>query len=352
MTRVTILGATGHTGALAVEALLKRGVEVRACGRDADALKRLEEMGARTKRVDVTDAAALDAALSGADVVANLAGPFLATGSLPIERAIAANVPYCDTTGEQAFMHAARERYHEDARQAGVAVVNALAFEYAYGDLATRAHLQRGGKALHVLYRNRHASGSAGTKKSIVRVLAARTLSYEDWKLRPVGAARFKRTFDTADGPRTGVSFAGGEVLTVPRHTKFRTVRTYVATRPQLAPYVRALAPAARLALRGPVLRAIDRVIDARHTAPENADAHGEVHLVVDGTADERAHVVVRTPDPYVATAAILAEGALRLADRGPGGVLAPAEALDAAATLRAVAERLEGFAVERLGAP
>ena len=43
---ITIVGATGKTGAGIAEILLKRGEKVRALGRDAAKLKALEEKGA------------------------------------------------------------------------------------------------------------------------------------------------------------------------------------------------------------------------------------------------------------------------------------------------------------------
>lgn len=338
--KVAVLGATGHTGRLTVRALLERKAQVVACGRSAAALDALRAMGAETRIVDARDLASVQAAVRDADAVANLAGPFLATGDAPLRAAIERAIPYADTTGEQAFMHAARRDHHDAAKRAGVAAVNALAYEYAFGDLAVRAHLPEGGDALHVLYRNRGAEGSAGTKKSILRVLGAPALGYEEGHLRPVPAAKFERAFATAQGPRTGISFPGGEILTVPRHTPFRTVRTYVPARN--ARVARLLAPVGRVTMRGPLLRLAERVVDARHRAPRNETARAEVHLVT-----ERARVVVRTPDPYLATAQVLAEGVLRLPNAAAGGVLAPAEALPASEMLAAMARRMPEFGVD-----
>jgi len=335
--KVAVLGATGHTGRLVVRALRERGAEVIACGRDERALAAL---GVEARRVDVGDAASLRSAMREADAVANLAGPFLKTGLGPAREAVARGVPYADTTGEQAFMAAVRRELDAEARRAGVALVSALAYEYAFADLAVRDRWPSGGEALHVLYRNRGAQGSAGTKKSILRVMGAPALGHEDGRLRRVPAARFARVFATDDGPRTGLSFPGGEILTVPRHTPFRTVRTYVPARhPRI---VRAVAPLARAALRGPLLRAAEAYVDARHREPRNERARGEVHLL----GDER-HLVVRTPGPYLATAEVMAEGILALPRSPATGALAPAEALPAGAILAAMARRMPEFRVE-----
>jgi NAD(P)H dehydrogenase (quinone) len=66
---VVVMGATGHLGHHAVEALLDRGVDpeaIIATGRSVQRLDDLAEQGVKTARVDYRDAASLDAALQGA----------------------------------------------------------------------------------------------------------------------------------------------------------------------------------------------------------------------------------------------------------------------------------------------
>ncbi len=64
---VTVLGATGKTGGTAAERLLSAGTQVKAVARSADKLAALAKKGAQTVSADVTDAAALTAALRGSD---------------------------------------------------------------------------------------------------------------------------------------------------------------------------------------------------------------------------------------------------------------------------------------------
>lgn len=345
--RIAVLGATGHTGHLVVRALRARGADVLACGRDEAALRRLADAGVETLRADVRSRADVERALAGAAGVANLAGPFLATGLLPPRVAVERRVPYVDTTGEQAFLREV-QRLDAPAREARVPLVGALAYEYAFADLAARVLWPGGGDELHVLYRARLAQGSLGTKRTMLRVLAAPSLGREDGETRPVPFARFSRDFPTDDGPRTGVSFPGGEILTVPRHTPFRTIRTYAPAPPARARAMRWAAPAAGALLRAPgAMRLAERVVAARHRPPRNEGARGEVHLVAvrDGR-EERA--VVRVPDPYVATAELAAEGVVRLAKAGGAGALAPAEAFDASPMLESMRATLPGFSLSR----
>src|ERR1700685_4320284 len=61
-----ILGATGNTGSIIAETLLSKGKKVRVVGRDAERLQRFVRQGAEAFTGDVSDAAALTKAFSGA----------------------------------------------------------------------------------------------------------------------------------------------------------------------------------------------------------------------------------------------------------------------------------------------
>jgi uncharacterized protein YbjT (DUF2867 family) len=62
-----ILGASGHTGSIIADALLLKGAKVRVMGRDPGRLERFVRKGAEAFTVNVSDAAALTKAFSGAD---------------------------------------------------------------------------------------------------------------------------------------------------------------------------------------------------------------------------------------------------------------------------------------------
>lgn len=70
--RIALLGATSKTGRYVVPVLCDRGHEVVAIGRNPHWLAALDRR-ARTARADIADAAALRAALDGAECVASLA---------------------------------------------------------------------------------------------------------------------------------------------------------------------------------------------------------------------------------------------------------------------------------------
>ncbi len=61
-----ILGASGHTGSIIANSLLLNGQKVRVIGRDAGRLERFVRRSAEAFTADVSDAAALTKAFSGA----------------------------------------------------------------------------------------------------------------------------------------------------------------------------------------------------------------------------------------------------------------------------------------------
>jgi uncharacterized protein YbjT (DUF2867 family) len=61
-----ILGATGNTGSIIADSLLSKGKKVRVVGRDAERLQRFVRKAAEAFTADVSDAAALSKAFSGA----------------------------------------------------------------------------------------------------------------------------------------------------------------------------------------------------------------------------------------------------------------------------------------------
>src|SRR5438094_5465506 len=61
-----IVGASGNTGSIIADSLLSKGKKVRVVGRDAGRLQRFVRQGAEAFTGDVSDAAALTKAFTGA----------------------------------------------------------------------------------------------------------------------------------------------------------------------------------------------------------------------------------------------------------------------------------------------
>src|ERR1700735_311645 len=134
---VAVFGAYGHTGRFVVAELRDRGFVPPLAGRDPDKLRALAAFhpGLDVRLASDGDPASPVRALSGAAGVINCAGPFAETAAPVIEAALRAGIPYVDVAAEieaniDTFTH-----FADRARDAGIAVVPAMAFFGGLGDL-------------------------------------------------------------------------------------------------------------------------------------------------------------------------------------------------------------------------
>ncbi|MGW2546845.1 saccharopine dehydrogenase family protein [Kitasatospora sp. NPDC001574] len=235
---VVVYGATGHTGRFVVAELRRRGLTTVASGRDA---ARLEELAAEwddvtVRPATVDDAGSLDRALAGAAAVVNCAGPFAVTAGPLVEAALRAGIPYVDVAAEIEANVQTFAEHADAAREAGVAVVPAMAFYGGLGDLlataamgewttADVAHVAYGLNSWHPTPGTRVAGQVSHQRRAGRRVrFAEGELRYhddevveQDWDFpAPLGERRVIAEFTMAD------------VVTLPSHLAVPEVRTYM----------------------------------------------------------------------------------------------------------------------------
>jgi short subunit dehydrogenase-like uncharacterized protein len=351
---ISVLGATGYTGGLIVEELLRRGMPVLAAGRNRDKLQQLaaRHPGLETTQADVADAAALDQLAGRSRVLINTAGPFIDCGEPVVRAALAAGSHYLDTTGEQPFMKAMLA-HDESARRQRVAVVSAQAFEVAVSDcaVAVAATGFSDVASVHVTYvAPFHAS--QGTQRTVLRMLQSRGYAYLGGEWVEDRPARMKRIVDFPApwGRRTAVNFPSAEVITIPRHLAVREVRTFMTVSPLVARLLPGVAGIARVLLRSP-LGALALQLVGSGTGGPNALIRGRdaFHIAIDvrgvrGGVATHQRAFVRGRDPYGLTAVIAAYGAdlMSRPDYTRCGVLPPAVAFEP----RALLDHLKDFGV------
>jgi len=369
--RILVVGATGYTGSLVAGELAAGDVPFVLAGRDTGKLERLAESLSESGRaseaggvasetaagppstavVDVTRPDTLKRLLRSGDVVVSCAGPFLELGEPVIRACVEAGAHYLDTTGEQRFMKRVVERWDGPAREAGVTVVNAMAFEYALGDAAAElaaGELARPLRLVELIYgwRGGAAATSRGTRASILRILAAPGLAYRNGAWVPERAARRRTVLELPDGSRRpAITLPTGEIVTVPRHMEVREVRGWAVTGGPTARAAALLSPALPHLVRW-LLPLLDRWARGGAPGPTRAEREsGEFEIVARATGREGGTrtVAVSGQDPYGLTAAIITAGAKRLAGRDgasgsrpPAGVQPPVRLLPPA-ELRAV---------------
>ncbi|MFO7894372.1 MAG: saccharopine dehydrogenase NADP-binding domain-containing protein [Longimicrobiales bacterium] len=349
---IVVIGATGYTGALVARELWRSPAPhdppVILAARDPARLAAVaEEVGAgATQTVDVTDPSSLNALIQPGDAVINTAGPFTELGEPVIRACIRAGAHYLDTTGEQPFMRAMRERHHTAAETAGVAVVNAMAFEYALGDCAAAVAaegLVTPVRSLDVFYAWGGAASSVGTRRTVLRMLGRKAYVRRDgrFRLRPPGFRH--RTVRLASG-RTlhAVAFGAGEVVTVPRYLETTEARGWMVMRSTTARLVPVVAPILPLVI--PILRPLLEPLVARKPDPTPAERENSaftIRVELEGPDGTRRAAEVQGTDPYGLTAAATVRGARRaMAPDAPAGVLAPAQLLRPRTFLDSLAPR------------
>jgi short subunit dehydrogenase-like uncharacterized protein len=350
---VAVYGATGYTGKLVAAELQRRGADFVLAGRSAPKLEILAEDvgGARVQAVPIDDEAGLRELLEPCAAVIACAGPFQLHGEPVLAAAASAGAHYVDTTGEQPFMRKVFEEYGDRFRQAGVAAVTAMGFDYVPGDMI--ASLTAAGMGpldeLTLAYWTRGFGASRGTTASALGMINASDAEWRDGELRPASQSvgRGHWEFGEPVGRQRMVRYPAGEHVTVPRHVETREVRTIlsastVSLHPRLAFAAPALMPVVQLATRTPLRKAMAAAVARLPEGPEEQDrrrSRFEIDCVaVSGSA--RSHGRIRGRDVYGLTARTTVEAALRMAAPGyeRSGALAPSEAFDPEDYLAALA--------------
>ncbi|QUC59450.1 saccharopine dehydrogenase NADP-binding domain-containing protein [Streptomyces sp. A2-16] len=237
---VTVYGAYGHTGRFVVAHLQERGFVPVLSGRDAHKLKALADgyPGLEVRPASVDDPASLDHALAGAAAVINAAGPFATTAAPVIEAALRAGIPYVDVAAEIEANADTFTQFTDRARDAGTAIVPAMAFYGGLGDLLATAAMGDWTEAdeAHIAYGLDHWAPTDGTR-------AAGKVSAERRNGRRVRFTKGQLEYHSDDLPTLRWSFPDpvgqravigeftmADVVTIPSHLSIPEVRTYMTT--------------------------------------------------------------------------------------------------------------------------
>lgn len=327
---IVLFGATGHTGRMTAQALVRAGARPVLAGRDSSALAHLAEVlgGLETAVADATRPDGTIAALLDAgDVLVSTVGPFTRLGEPAVRAAVEAGAHYLDSAGEPAFVRRVFE-HHGPAAADRCTLVTACGFEHVPGNLAGALALQEAGTdaarvdtATFVAER----TVSAGTLRSVAGVAAGGSFAYRDGALRDERPAARTRSFDVDGRTRVAVSYGGSEHLALPRLAPdLREVDVWLGLLAP-APLLRA-APALSAAARLPGVRVAVRTageavgrLAGRRRAPDadRAAAVGRCRVVAvasDRAGEPLARVDLAGPGSYRFTADILAWAAQQAA--------------------------------------
>ena len=143
---LVLFGATGFTGQLLAEYLLKRhGVDGdlrwALAGRSLDKLESVRgELGTAAEKLELLtadshDRASLDALVARTRAVCSTVGPYALHGSDLVAACAASGTDYCDLTGEVPWMYRMLEAHQAQAEQSGARLVHCCGFDSIPSDL-------------------------------------------------------------------------------------------------------------------------------------------------------------------------------------------------------------------------
>lgn len=348
---VVVYGATGFTGRLACAELARRGTAFAISGRDAAKLKALAMSLKPTPEIIVAgldDAAALRAMAARARVVLDCAGPFARLGKPVLDAALDSGAHFLDITGEATFLAASAARDGE-AKAKGVAIVNAVGFDVVPTDCVAAIAADEVGapvESVRIAFCSMGARATQGTTRSGLEAAHLGGAAWVDGKIRRerVGKHRWRVTFPEPVGEREAISIPWGDIVTAPRSTGAREVRTYIALPKRvmrLVPIVSRLG----ILMALPGARALGeryvRSLPEGPTEAERANAVTAVRAEATGAKGTRAAWAV-TEDGYDFTARSSVHCALLAADPAftKRGTLTPSQAFGARALLDALARK------------
>lgn len=388
---LVVFGATGFVGRLTAEHLAEHapdGVRVALGGRSRSKLESLRaDLGGRAADwplvvADSSDDTALAALAGSTRVVLSTVGPYARHG-LPLVRACAqAGTDYGDLTGEVPFVRASADAAHEQATASGARIVHACGFDSVPSDLGVLATAQKAaadgaGELTDTTFVLVSARGGAsgGTVDSMRMLVdeakrdgATRALLTDPYSLSPdrdaepdLGGQSDLTGIGRVDGRWTGPFLMGSYNTRIVRRSNalagyaygkgFRYREVMAFGRSPLGP-VLAAATAGGIAGVGvglalpPSRFVLDRVLPKPGEGPSETarrNGHFRVEITADTTSGARYRTTVAAKgDPgYAATAVMLGQSGLCLAQDSPtgpsgfellaGGVLTPATAMGSA---------------------
>ena len=145
-----VFGATGFTGKLVVEYLIKNyGLDNHKfswaiAGRDKAKLEELKTsfiyLDPRSAKIgtyvaDSFDSRSLDILTSSCSVIISTVGPYLKYGLPLVESCVKNHTNYCDLTGEVPFIRESIDLFHEKAKQSRCKIIHSCGFDSIPSDM-------------------------------------------------------------------------------------------------------------------------------------------------------------------------------------------------------------------------
>ena len=368
--RVVLFGATGYTGRLTAEAMVRAGLAPVLAGRSAAKLTALVAelapyaplSAAPTWQVaDVSDQQSVDALLVGPqDVFVSTVGPFTQLGAPAITAAIRAGASYVDSTGESPFIRDVFEKYRAPAAVTGARLLTAFGYDFVPGNLAGALALQeaRAKGAVPTRVEIGYFVGgdsfgmSSGTKASAAAIMLAPSFAFHHGGIITQRCARSTRTFQVDGKALDGLSVGGSEHFALPQlDQSLHDVGVYLGWAGKATQAASAASGVMSAAARIPGLanllakglKAAAGDTTGQGPTPRQLSATTSIAVArtFDGVGRSLSSVQLIGPSPYLLTAELLAwAAAMCLVHPIPtGGAFGPVDAFGLENLLRGCAD-------------
>lgn len=339
--RIILFGATGYTGRLTAEAMVRAGLAPVLAGRRHDALARLADrlaplapspsMQPTIAVADVTDRSSVRRLIKDpGDVLVSTVGPFVEWGDPAVEAAIDAGAAYLDSTGEPPFIRRIFDDFGPRAATTGARLITAFGYDYVPGNLAGALALRRCDRSgrpatkLDIGYFVEGTFGiSSGTRASAAGVLLSPSFARQNGVVVDRNSTRGRtRAFDLGRGRIwKGMPVAGSEhlalPLTAPGLTDIEVWLGWAGSWTPVASYAGtvlgaiAAIPGVGTGVMGGVRRRLSRTTGVGPDSDARAGARTVVQAEAgDAVGRTLATIRLEGPSPYDLTAELLAWGA------------------------------------------
>jgi short subunit dehydrogenase-like uncharacterized protein len=345
--RIVLFGATGYTGRLTAEALVRRGVQPVLAGRNPNRLMELaDQLGGLEHAVaDVARPETVRDLVERGDVLVTTVGPFKRWGGPAAEAAVTKGAHYLDSTGEPPFIREVFERFGPAAERAGSGMLTAFGYDWVPGNLAGALALREAGSDAERVDVGYFFTGdvgngmSGGTRASLIGVIAEPSFAFRDGRIVTERGARRMREFDVNGKRQQAVSVGASENFALPRIApQLREVNTYLGWFGPMSRPMQAVSLAGSTLFKVPGTSALfetaaNRFVKGSTGGPDAEERSKSGSHIVAASYDAGGHqlseVHLTGVNGYDFTAEILAWGAHRASLDGLYGVgaLGPVDA-------------------------
>ena len=305
-----LYGAYGYTGRLVVERAVELGLKPRLAGRNRARVEAVAgEFGLPFTDFDLSDAHALDAALSKVPLVLNCAGPFRHTFGPFADACIRTGTHYLDLSGEiDVFCRAAAR--HCDFINADIMVMPGVGFDIVASDyLACYVKTRLPSASRLLLAVGRMEAVSRGTATTVVDQLGQPGLVRKGGRLAEVSTAWKQRRIDFGNGPELSITAPLADVFSAYYTTGIGDIECYVALPCAVPAWL--LRITHRMLRPQWLLRVLRRRVQKQYKAgPDPAErAAGRSSIFAEASSGEgqRVQAVMHGPEPYTTTAVVAA---------------------------------------------